>query len=137
MNDDNFDADDMPDLDETRQKGAVIREGRSDADPMGMRRRSSAGEIGGGDFGDRGECGGNGGGGRSSGGSRKKAPPFTIDADFVFEYKDPQKLRYFITDRGKIVPRRISGLSAKQQRQLTVAIKRARNIALLPYTAID
>ncbi|NOY93133.1 MAG: 30S ribosomal protein S18 [Deltaproteobacteria bacterium] len=91
-----------------------------------MRRRGGSGGGG----------GGGGGGGRSSGG-RKKAPPFTIDADFIFEYKDPQKLRYFITDRGKIVPRRISGLSAKQQRQLTVAIKRARNIALLPYTAID
>ncbi|MGB5811201.1 MAG: 30S ribosomal protein S18, partial [Polyangiales bacterium] len=49
--------------------------------------------------------------------------------------KDPQQLRHFITDRGKIVPRRISGLSAKQQRDLTRAIKRARNIALLPYTA--
>jgi len=108
-----------------RQKGSVIREGRADADPLGMRRRGGGSGSGGG-----------GGGGRSSGG-RKKAPPFTIDADFVFEYKDPQKLRYFITDRGKIVPRRISGLSAKQQRQLTVAIKRARNIALLPYTAID
>jgi len=94
-----------------RHKGAVVREGRADADhPLGARRRRP---------------------------SRKKAPPFTIDADFVFEYKDPQQLRYFITDRGKIVPRRISGLSAKQQRQLTVAIKRARNIALLPYTAID
>jgi small subunit ribosomal protein S18 len=54
----------------------------------------------------------------------------------VFDYKDPQQLKYFITERGKIVPRRISGLSAKQQRQLTLAVKRARNIALLPYTAV-
>jgi small subunit ribosomal protein S18 len=68
-------------------------------------------------------------------GARKKAPGFALDPDFRFDYKDPQQLRHFITDRGKIVPRRISGLSAKQQRDLTRAIKRARNIALLPYTA--
>ncbi len=68
-------------------------------------------------------------------GGRKKAPSFALDPDFRFDYKDPQQLRHFITDRGKIVPRRISGLSAKQQRDLTRAIKRARNIALLPYTA--
>ena len=66
---------------------------------------------------------------------RKKAPAFALAPDFKFDYKDPQQLRHFITDRGKIVPRRISGLSAKQQRALTRAIKRARNIALLPYTA--
>ena len=48
--------------------------------------------------------------------------------------KDPQQLRYFLTDRGKISPRRISGLTAKQQRALTTAIKRARNLGLLPYT---
>ena len=68
-------------------------------------------------------------------GSRKKAPGFVLAPDFKFDYKDPQQLRHFITERGKIVPRRISGLNAKQQRDLTRAIKRARNIALLPYTA--
>ncbi len=66
---------------------------------------------------------------------RKKAPAFALDPDFRFDYKDASQLRHFITDRGKIVPRRVSGLSAKQQRDLTVAVKRARNIALLPYTA--
>ncbi len=66
---------------------------------------------------------------------RKRAPSFVLDTNFRFDYKDPQQLRHFITDRGKIVPRRITGLSAKQQRDLTRAIKRARNIALLPYTA--
>lgn len=65
----------------------------------------------------------------------KRLPPFMQDVNFSFDYKDPQKLRLFITERGKIVPRRITGLSAKQQRELAVAIKRARNIALLPYTA--
>jgi len=74
-------------------------------------------------------------GGRRRGGMRKKTPAFALAPDFKFDYKDPQQLRHFITDRGKIVPRRISGLSAKQQRGLTRAIKRARNIALLPYTA--
>ncbi len=53
----------------------------------------------------------------------------------MFDYKDPNQLRYFITDRGKIVPSRISGLSALQQRALTLAVKRARTIALLPYTS--
>ncbi len=66
---------------------------------------------------------------------RKRAPGFVLDPNFKFDYKDPQQLRHFITDRGKIVPRRVTGLSAKQQRDLTRAIKRARNIALLPYTA--
>lgn len=66
---------------------------------------------------------------------RKRAPAFALDPEFRFDYKDPQQLRHFITDRGKIVPRRITGLTAKQQRNLTTAIKRARNIALLPYTA--
>lgn len=52
-----------------------------------------------------------------------------------FDYKDPQRLRQYITDRGKIIPRRVSGLTAKEQRELTTAIKRARNLALIPYTA--
>jgi small subunit ribosomal protein S18 len=51
----------------------------------------------------------------------------------AIDYKDPKTLRYFITERGKIIPRRISGTCAKHQRALTQAIKRARTIALLPY----
>lgn len=69
-------------------------------------------------------------------GGRKRAPSFTAEPDFVFDYKDPQTLRHFITERGKIVPRRISGLNAKQQRQLTTSIKLARKIALLPFTGV-
>lgn len=80
---------------------------------------------------DRGDDGGRR---KRGGGGRKKAPSFASDPDFKFNYKDPQQLKYFITDRGKIVPRRISGLSAKQQRAVAIAIKRARKIALLPYT---
>jgi small subunit ribosomal protein S18 len=50
------------------------------------------------------------------------------------DYKEPGILKVFITERGKIIPRRISGNCAKHQRMLTTAIKRARNIALLPFT---
>ena len=50
------------------------------------------------------------------------------------DYKDINKIRRYITERGKIIPRRISGNCAKHQRQLTVAVKRARNIAFLPFT---
>ena len=66
---------------------------------------------------------------------RKKVCSFCVDKVEVIDYKDVAKLRRFITERGKILPRRISGNCAKHQRQVTVAIKRARNIALLPFTA--
>ena len=65
---------------------------------------------------------------------RRKVDPFVADKTLVLDYKDPSVLRRFITDRGKIVPRRVSGVSAKNQRKLAEAIKRARNIALLPFT---
>ncbi|MFC1863131.1 30S ribosomal protein S18 [Thermodesulfobacteriota bacterium] len=65
---------------------------------------------------------------------RRKVCRFCADSSQVIEYKDPRMLRMFTTERGKIVPRRISGNCAKHQRELTVAIKRARNIAILPYT---
>lgn len=66
---------------------------------------------------------------------RKKVCAFCVDKIEQIDYKDAAKLRRFITERGKILPRRISGNCAKHQRQVTVAIKRARNIALLPFTA--
>ncbi len=66
---------------------------------------------------------------------RRKVCAFCVDKVEQIDYKDAAKLRRFITERGKILPRRISGNCAKHQRQLTVAIKRARNIALLPFTA--
>ena len=75
-----------------------------------------------------------GGGGMGAGGGRQRSPNFSGEEAQSFDYKDPQQLKYFISDRGKITPRRVSGLSAKQQRALTLAVKRARNIALLPYT---
>ena len=64
---------------------------------------------------------------------RRKVCRFCADSGIKIEYKEPKTLKYFITERGKIIPRRISGTCAKHQRALTVAIKRARTIALLPY----
>ena len=64
---------------------------------------------------------------------RRKVCRFCADTSLAINYKDPKALKYFITERGKIIPRRISGSCAKHQRQLTHAIKRARTIALLPY----
>ena len=66
---------------------------------------------------------------------RRKVCTFCVDKVEHIDYKAVAKLRRFITERGKILPRRISGNCAKHQRQVTVAIKRARNIALLPFTA--
>lgn len=95
------------------------RDGRSDS---GRRRGGGGGGAGG--------PGGPGG----PGGRSKRSPNFSGEEAPSFDYKDPQQLKYFISDRGKITPRRVSGLSAKQQRALTLAVKRARNLALLPYT---
>ncbi|HHY78362.1 MAG TPA: 30S ribosomal protein S18 [Clostridiales bacterium] len=67
--------------------------------------------------------------------AKKRVCNFCIDKIERIDYKDVNRLRKYITERGKIIPRRISGNCAKHQRQLTVAIKRARNIALLPFTA--
>lgn len=66
---------------------------------------------------------------------RRKVCVFCADKAQTIDYKDIPKLRKYVTERGKIVPRRISGNCAKHQRQLTIAIKRARNMALLPYNA--
>jgi small subunit ribosomal protein S18 len=69
---------------------------------------------------------------------RKKRPKvchFCVDKVTHVDYKDIDRLRKYITDRGKIVPRRVTGACAKHQRQLTRAIKRARIVAFLPYTA--
>ena len=67
--------------------------------------------------------------------SRRRGCAFCNDESVVIDYKNPQLLRYFVSDRGKITPRRITGNCAKHQRKLTLAVKRARNIALMPFTA--
>ena len=66
---------------------------------------------------------------------KKKVCMFCVDKVESIDYKDTAKLRRYASERGKIVPRRISGNCAKHQRQLTTAIKRARQIALLPFVA--
>lgn len=66
---------------------------------------------------------------------RRKVCTFCVDKVAHIDYKDVARLRRFTNERGKILPRRMSGTCAKHQRQLSIAIKRARAIALLPYTA--
>jgi small subunit ribosomal protein S18 len=66
---------------------------------------------------------------------RQKVCKFCLDKVVQVDFKDVKRLRSFVSDRGKIVPRRISGNCARHQRQLTVAIRRARSIALMAYAA--
>ena len=66
---------------------------------------------------------------------KKKVCAFCADKNLVIDYKDAEKLRKYVSEKGKILPRRVTGLCAKHQREVTVAIKRARHIGLLPYTA--
>lgn len=66
---------------------------------------------------------------------KKRICSFCVDKAESVDYKDVPRLKKYITERGKILPRRISGNCARHQRMLTTAIKRARNIALLPFTA--
>jgi len=74
-------------------------------------------------------------GGRGKGrNKRRKVCFFTVNKITHIDYKDIDTLRKFISERGKILPRRVTGTSAKYQRMLTTAIKRSRQIALLPYT---
>ena len=66
--------------------------------------------------------------------SRRRVCSFCVDKVEHVDYKDTARLRRYISERGKIMPRRISGNCAKHQRQVTVAIKRSRHVALLPFT---
>lgn len=65
---------------------------------------------------------------------RRRVCKFCSDTSLKIDYKDPKVLRNFLTERGRIVPRRISGNCARHQRELAVAVKRARILALLPFT---
>jgi small subunit ribosomal protein S18 len=64
---------------------------------------------------------------------RQKVCKFCVDKVALVDFKDVKRLRGFVSDRGKIIPRRISGNCARHQRQLTAAVRRARSIALLAY----
>ena len=66
-------------------------------------------------------------------GARKRVCKFCADKAVTIDYKDPQALKYFISDRGKVVPRRISGNCAKHQREIAVAVNRARMLAIMPF----
>jgi small subunit ribosomal protein S18 len=74
------------------------------------------------------------GGARKRGFARRKVCRFCADKNVAIDYKDSGTLKYFITDRGKIIPRRISGNCALHQRKIAVAVKRARMIALMPFS---
>ena len=68
---------------------------------------------------------------------KRKVCRFCTNSDLKLAYKDPDTLRYFLTERGKIIPRRITGNCALHQRKLTIEIKKARNIALLPFMVTE
>ena len=72
---------------------------------------------------------------RGGGFLRKKVCRFCADSKLAIEYKEPKGLRYFITETGKMIPQRISGNCAKHQRAVATAVKRARQLALMPYTS--
>src|SRR5882724_8684723 len=97
---------------------------------MAMSRDRSGGGSGGGDRG--GDRGGSGGNSRFS--RRKKFCRFTAEGVKYIDYKDLATLKGYVTETGKIVPSRITGTKSFYQRQLAVAIKRARFLSLLPYT---
>ena len=74
-------------------------------------------------------------GGRPNRKGRRKVCTFCVEKTDFIDYKDVAKLRRFTSERAKILPRRITGTCAKHQRELTTAIKRARQVALMAYTA--
>ncbi len=65
---------------------------------------------------------------------RKKVCPLCADKNLVLDYKNGDQLRKFVSDKGKILPRRATGACAKHQRDITLAVKRARHIAVLPFS---
>lgn len=65
--------------------------------------------------------------------SRKKVCSFCVDRIDTIDYKDVPRLRKYVSERAKIIPRRVTGTCAYHQRELTIAIKRARHVALMPY----
>lgn len=95
--------------------------------PMGDESKRDEGRSGGaGDDDRRG-----GGGGRSF--RRRKVCRFCSEKDAIIDYRDASGMKYFISERGKIVPRRISGNCAKHQREMAEAVKRSRHLALIPF----
>jgi small subunit ribosomal protein S18 len=135
-------------IDEQRAPGAPGESAPGDTRPPRSEERRGDGDGGrrfGGGGGGGGRFGGGGGGrfgggggGRFGGpgaGGRRRVDIFAADGVDEIDYKDIARLRRFISERGKIEPRRKTGLSAKRQRALAVAIKRARHLALLPFVS--
>jgi small subunit ribosomal protein S18 len=137
-------------VDEQRAPGAPGESASGDNRPPRSEERRGDGDgggrrFGGGGGGGGGRFGGGGGGGRFGGGGgrfggpgaggRRRVDIFAADGVDEIDYKDIARLRRFISERGKIEPRRKTGLSAKRQRALAVAIKRARHLALLPFVS--
>jgi small subunit ribosomal protein S18 len=104
-----------------------------DNDDFDEDRRGGRGGKGG-NGGDRGDRGGGGDRGGRGGFGRRKMCRFCAEPATAIDYKNPALLKNFITDRGKMVPRRISGTCAKHQRAIALAVRRARMIALVPHT---
>ena len=71
---------------------------------------------------------------RRNNANRDKVCPLCANKDLVLDYKNAEQLKKFINEKGKILPRRATGACAKHQRDITIAVKRARQIAILPYT---
>jgi len=67
--------------------------------------------------------------------NRRKVCRFCADSTIPIEYKDPKALKFFVSETGKLIPRRISGNCARHQRAVTVAVKRSRQLALIPFTS--
>jgi small subunit ribosomal protein S18 len=111
-------------VDEAAPSGASGQSGQSGPSPRGD--RPSRREGG------RGE----GGRGGRDFRSRRKVCAFCVDKSRIIDYKDASRLRRFLSDRAKIEPRRKTGVCAKHQRRLSTALKRARFLALLPFTGI-
>jgi small subunit ribosomal protein S18 len=111
---------------------------------FGDRAGGGRGGAGGGRGGGREERGGGGGGGGGDmdrgggrGFGRRKVCRYCADKNLKVDYKNAADLKYFVTERGKIVPRRISGNCARHQREVATAIKRGRQVALLPFTVMQ
>jgi len=113
----------------------MIGNDRNSSRGGGDRDRGGRDDRGGG----RDDRGGAGGDDEKRGGrgfGRKKVCRFCAEKNSKVDFKDQSTLKYFVTERGKIIPRRISGNCAKHQREIATAIKRARGLALLPYNAM-
>jgi small subunit ribosomal protein S18 len=121
---------------ETATAGGEREAPRGERSERGERGERSAARGERGERGERDERGGRGGrgGGGRGGFRRRKFCKFCADTSLTIDYKDPETLRHYVTERYKIVPARVTGTCARHQRALTTAVKRARVLALLPFT---